>query len=61
MELLGQVNCKIDLLSQAVDKQEAVEYTNNTDVSITRASKRQRKTPATKKETFYGKQLWKTN
>jgi len=54
MELLGQVNGKIDILSQVVSKQEAIEYPNNTKVIITRASKRQRKSLVTKKENF----LW---
>jgi hypothetical protein len=53
MELLGQVNGKIEILSQAVGKQEAVEYPNNTKVIITRASKRQRKSLVTKKENLF--------
>jgi hypothetical protein len=56
MELLGQVNGKIDILSQAVSMQEVIVYPNNTKVMITRASKRQRKTPVKKGKFFYGKQ-----
>jgi len=42
MEFKGHVNGKFDHLSQAVGKQEAVENPNNTNLGVTRTSKRQR-------------------
>jgi len=51
-EFKSHVNGKFVHLSQAVGKQEAVEDPNNTNVGVTRASKRQSKTLVTNNRDF---------
>jgi len=51
-EFKSHVNDKFDHLPQVMGKRESVEDPNTKNVGVTRASKRQRKTPVTNNTVF---------